>query len=95
MRLKEALKNLKVAFGQDVIKNLKFEYNITINTGQELDKQPVFTLSTYIQTVEALSVILPKSTFQYQEPPACRCRSSKHGRSSKQIKKDHKRNKRR
>lgn len=33
MRLKEALKNLKVAFGQDVIKNLKFEYNITINTG--------------------------------------------------------------
>ena len=94
MKLEEALKNLEVAFGKDAIRNLEFEYGITPGTEQELDEQPVFTLTKSVSIAEPpSSVILPKSTFQYQAPPTCRYHSSKQGRSEKQIKKDRKRKK--
>ena len=96
MKLEEALKNLNAAFEKDAIKNLEFEYDVTPGTEQELDEQPTFIITTSVPIVEpAPPVILPKSTFQHQEPPACRCHSSKQGRSEKQIKKDRKRKKRR
>lgn len=96
MKLEEVLKNLEVAFGKEAIKYLELEYGITPGTEPELAEQPVFTLTKSVSIAEpSPSVILPKSTFQHQEPPACRFHSSKQGRSEKQIKKDRKRKKRR
>ena len=96
MKLEEVLKNLEVAFGKEAIKNLELEYGITPGTEPELAEQPVFTLTKSVSIAEpSPSVILPKSTFQHQVPPACRFHSSKQGRSEKQIKKDRKRKKRR
>lgn len=94
MKLEEAVKNLEVVFGKDAIRNLEFEYGITPGTELKIDERPTFTLTNSVAIVEPSSqVILPKSTFQRQEPPVCRFHSSKQGRSEKQIRKDRKRKK--